>query len=144
MLGIVGTCAPFFERDAGSWLPQLRALRHEAITLRIITDGESARRAAWELLRTYPWKDYQLGIFPGWHAKIYLAHAFSRRRVCLIGSHNFSRGGAQRNFEAGTLLSSSREDSVADAITAVQSELTGALRRCTVVFDPVTRPHENV
>jgi len=107
--GHLAIASPFVGRSIRYDLPAWEEMPHDLVDLHVVTNASGDAQTALDALGGFAWKSLLIQTRPRLHAKIYSFVPSLRGGICLVGSHNLSRGGALANLEAGVLFVSSNQ-----------------------------------
>src|SRR4051794_16636916 len=72
MGSILWICSPYVDAGVVKSIPEVAALPHALVALRVIASDERNAESAWLALSAFPWHSCDVGIRAHLHAKIYL------------------------------------------------------------------------
>jgi HKD family nuclease len=133
--GEIWICSPFIDQEISDVANSLANLSHDQISLSILTSDNKNAANAYALLGRFQWASIFVGKIEALHAKIYLYCSARPEWLCLVGSHNLTKPGFARNFEAGVLLGSVGADAISDAILQLRGTLQIEIRG-SAAFNP--------
>jgi phosphatidylserine/phosphatidylglycerophosphate/cardiolipin synthase-like enzyme len=122
-------CSPFVDQEISDVGSTLANIPHGRISLNILTTDNKNAAKAYVLLGRFPWASIFVGQMETLHAKIYLFSSARPEHLCLVGSHNLTKSGFARNFEAGILMGSTGGDAISECILQLRNTLQSELRR---------------
>src|SRR5205807_2217805 len=124
------------ERDLPAW----HGLPYHRLDLRLVTQSRTEAAKFLSIVSALGWQSLALHAHPQLHAKMYTFIDTRGGGVCLIGSHNLTRGGARTNEEAGVLFSTRGDPHVGRIIRACNDRITDLMREGTIVADTLRWP----
>lgn len=105
--GCIAIAAAFTDAAIREVLPSITTLDHGALDLVLVTSSDRDSSKATRALGRFPWRSLVIKSLRGLHSKVYTYVGCKGASACLVGSHNFTAGGARTNEEAGILFMSS-------------------------------------
>lgn len=126
--GSLSIAVPYIGRGIVNKVPALQSMRHELIELSLIARHRPDAQIAYEEMSLFPWRAMNICIHQRLHAKIYTFTSITGAAACLVGSHNLSQAGADKNVEAGTLFLSSRRTEISHVAACYQARIAEMLR----------------
>jgi phosphatidylserine/phosphatidylglycerophosphate/cardiolipin synthase-like enzyme len=115
--------APFVGANLSDHLAALPHIAHERVDVLIVTAGRGDAERCSKEFGQFPWRSIQINVRSKLHAKIFSFNESTGGGLCLVGSHNLTRGGAVRNEEAGVLFVGTGRSSTAQTIHACQERV---------------------
>jgi hypothetical protein len=116
--GRLSIAAPYVGGGIVSTIRAWESMPHELIDVFAVTHRPADAEMAWGEIGALPWHSLVIRVYPRLHAKMYAFLAPTDGGACLVGSHNLSRRGAERNDEAGALMLSRHDPDILRLIQA--------------------------
>ena len=127
--GHLGLAAPFIGSNLCAYLAALPHIVHQRADVLIVTAGKSDAERCKEEFGRFPWKSIEISIRPKLHAKIFSFNETGGGGVCLVGSHNLTRGGAEAKEEAGVFFAGTSKSNTAPIIHACHDAVIKIARK---------------
>jgi hypothetical protein len=138
--GSLSLAVPFVGSDLGYHLRGVADLPHDRLAVTLITNRKNGVRAALLAIGSLPWRSLEIKVHSRLHAKIYVFLGPSGGGASLVGSHNFTRGGARHNDEAGVLFVSTADSGCNHLIQMCHEHVQRLSRKATPFIDTARWP----